>query len=88
MLFSLKATDYNALLHCKHLPKPQHMFLERRANIMPSFVSILLMITLSFVIYIMCERRESSRIEAAVLLQELWPFVVSQVSRVLRRDEI
>ena len=40
---------YNALLHCKHLPTPRFVFLKRRANIVHSFVSIMLTITLSFV---------------------------------------
>ena len=48
-LFSLKATYYNVLLHCKHLPTPRFVFLERHTNIMPSFVSITLTITLSIV---------------------------------------
>ena len=38
--------------------------------------------------HIMCECRESSRIEVADLIQELQPFVRSRVPRVLSRDEI
>ena len=36
----------------------------------------------------MCKHRESFRIEVAGLIQELQPFIRSQVPRVLSRDEI